>query len=102
MKRFICVIFLIVISQVIGSQKNHKAGDDNFLIFFFFYWIFFINFYFLALLFTARNLNSQLKNFLEDDLRNIMRNNEPILDPYNSNEQIMEYDDGTLMSVFLF
>ncbi|XP_074110184.1 uncharacterized protein LOC141534625 [Cotesia typhae] len=26
-----------------------------------------------------------------------MRNNEPILDPYNSNEQIMEYDDGTLM-----
>lgn len=49
----------------------------------------------------ARNLNDELKNYLENDLREIMRNKEPILDPYKSDEQIVEFNKEKLSFVFL-
>ncbi|XP_057331059.1 uncharacterized protein LOC130671284 [Microplitis mediator] len=73
MKAFMCVM-LLVINQVISLPTDNH--NDNFV--------------------TARNLNDQLKNYLENDLREMMRNKEPILDPYKSDEQIVEYDDEKL------
>ncbi|XP_057331593.1 uncharacterized protein LOC130671608 [Microplitis mediator] len=43
-----------------------------------------------------RNYNKDLKQFLEYDLRSIMRNGVPVLDPYYHKQQLFEYDDNKL------
>lgn len=50
---------------------------------------------------VLRSSDKRLSNFLNNDLRKIMREKEPIYDPYLSNQHIIDYRNKIIKSVIL-
>ncbi|CAD6229411.1 GSCOCG00006579001-RA-CDS [Cotesia congregata] len=75
MKVIIIFVTLLVVNQVIGSSIETKNE---------------------TVLLLVRSLSSQLYNFLEYDLREIMRYGSPVFDPYEQSQQKFQYNDNKL------
>ncbi|KAH0549460.1 uncharacterized protein LOC123260666 [Cotesia glomerata] len=75
MKIIIIFVTLLVVNQVIGSSIETKNE---------------------TVLLLVRSLSSQLYDFLEYDLREIMRYGSPVFDPYEQSQQNFQYNDNKL------